>query len=86
MATFARDLYMESNPDTEAAKVPPFTIKEVSLSGAYVQQDLDKYKLENRWKGADDSDSALAAKLRKPEDRADGSIALEPQRIRTFEI
>jgi len=55
MNTFARDLYIESNPDTAIASVPPFTIKEVSLSGAYVQKDLDKYKLENRWKGDDDS-------------------------------
>lgn len=86
MANFARDLYMESNPDTEVAKVPPFTIKELSLSGAYIQKDLDKYKDENGWKGADDSDKTLASKLRRPEDHADGSVALEPQRIRTFEI
>jgi hypothetical protein len=90
MNTFARDLYLESNPDTEVAKVPSFTVKELSMSGAYVQTELDKYKSENKWKGADDSDSTLPVdpkiqRLRSAEDRAD-SIALEPQRIRTFEI
>lgn len=82
MNTFATDLYLESNPDTDPAKVPPFTVKELSLSGALVQKDLEKYQLDNKWKGDDDS---TLSKLQKPEDHPDG-IALEPQRIRTFEI
>jgi hypothetical protein len=57
MNTFARDLYLESNPDVEVAKVPTFTVKEVSMTGAYDQKDLEKYMLENRWKGVDDAES-----------------------------
>jgi len=79
---FASNLYLEANPKSQMT--PSFVIKELSLSGNQLAQDNEAYKVKNRWIGDDDK---TRPKSETPKDRNGmQGIALEPQRIRVFEI
>lgn len=56
----------------------------MSLSGNQLRQDNEEYKAKYRWIGEDDD---KRPKVEPPKDKSGMSgIALEPQRIRVFEI
>ena len=56
----------------------------MSLSGNQLRQDNEEYKAKYRWIGEDDD---KRPKVEPPKDKYGMSgIALEPQRIRVFEI
>lgn len=75
---FAMSLYKEANPSSQRNIVP--RISEVGISHA-----ANKLSGKNfRWTGADDKSINLKNR-EHPKDTAAG-VALEPQRIRTFEI
>jgi len=82
MNQFAHDFYLEANP--KSLVNPNFVIKELSLSGNQLATSNEAYKKANRWIGDDDASRPIYV---PPADRQGLSgIALEPQRIRTFEI
>ena len=86
MEQFAKDFYREANPDEQ--EVPSFHINELSISGNQPASKNEEYMSHNPWKGEDDSKPEIKKlfKIKKPADHDNLNIALEPQRIRLFEI
>lgn len=82
MKLFAKYFFIEANPGVK--EVPEFTIKEVSLSGNQLVNVKDDYMNKYRWLSEDNS---KLPNVTKPADSGDfTALALESQRIRTFEI
>lgn len=86
MKQFAKDFYLEANPDESEA--PVFAVKELSLSGNQLAEANEQYMSKKPWIGEDDGSKKVKelAEIKKPADHEGLNVALEPQRIRLFEI
>lgn len=81
---FCRALWQEANPKSH--KNMQITIRELSLSGNQLESDNQKWidSHSRKWVGRDD---ATRPKFQGPADVSGfHGVALEPQRIRTFEV
>ena len=84
MYKFARALWQEANPSSHHNV--QMTIRELSLSGNQLASDNEKWKNthQKKWVGKDDSSRPV---FKAPADiNGLRGVALEPQRIRTFEV
>jgi len=72
---------------TPQVKPITFIITEMTITGNEPIEDMHKFKADHLWRGSDEENPSNTPVMRVPEDK-DGfnGIALEPQRIRTFEI
>jgi len=79
---FALDFFYASNG---AVKEPMVSIKEMDLSNNMLSSEAEQVRNSYKWKGEDDQ-TVDFSHLEKPVDASPSVFALEPQRMRSFQI